>query len=95
MVDNSIIVKYNLVFNIVREELNNLDPMGIQPGIVCPADEYDLEANMIVKKLSNAKDYETLAQEIRSIFNEMFDENFNIEVFYKCAKNILNRINKL
>ena len=86
--------KYKFDFNIVREEINLLDPMGLSPGKSTPIDEYDMEVETILTKLNKTDDYTLLAKEMQAIFNKMFDEDFKEEMFYDCAKRIIERTQK-
>ncbi len=86
--------KYKFDFNIVREEINRLDLMKLEPGTSTPIDEYDVEVEMILTKLNKASSYLTLAKEMQLVFNKMFDENFNGKIFYNCAKRIIERTQK-
>ena len=86
--------KYKFDFNIVREEINLLDPMGLSPGKSTPIDEYDMEVETILTKLNKTDDYFLLAKEMQTIFNNMFDENFQEEIFFDCAKRIIERTQK-
>ncbi len=86
--------KYKIDFNIVREELNLLDPMGLSPGKFTPIDEYNVEIETILIKSNKTDDYSILAKEMQAIFNKMFDENFKEEMFYDCAKRIIERTQK-
>lgn len=86
--------KYKFDFNIVREEINLLDPMGLSPKKSTPIDEYDVKVEMILTKLNKTDDYSLLAKEMQAIFNNMFDEDFKEEMFYDCAKRIIERTQK-
>ncbi len=86
---------YSKMFSIVREEVNKLDPMGLAPGETTPIDEYDEEVEMILTNIESAKNYQDLSKNIKDIFNEMFDENFEEKLFYDCAKNIKIRTTKM
>lgn len=86
---------YFEMFNIVRNELNKADPMGLQPGVFAPADEYAPETTKILAKLRSGIDYIELSQRISAVFLEMFDEKFSKTVFYACAKNILEQLSEL
>lgn len=86
--------KYKFDFNIVREEINFLDPMGLSPGESVPFDEYNVEVEMILTKLNKTDDYTLLAKEMQEIFNKMFDENFSEKIFFDCAKRIIERTQK-
>lgn len=81
--------EYSEMFDIVRNELNKLDPMGLTPGDCCPIDEYDSETETVLTKLKNDTDYVQLAKDMCEIFSQMFDEKFSESIFYDCAKNIL------
>ena len=86
--------KYKFDFNIVREEINLLDPMGLSPKKSTPINEYDVEVETILTKLNKTDDYSLLAKEMQAIFNKMFDEDFKEEMFYDCAKRIIERTQK-
>ena len=86
--------KYKFDFNIVREEINLLDPMDLSPGKSTPINEYDVEVETILTKLNKTDDYTLLAKEMQAIFNKMFDEDFKEEMFYDCAKRIIERTQK-
>ncbi len=86
--------KYKFDFNIVREEINLLDPMDLSHGKSTPINEYDVEVETILTKLNKTDDYTLLAKEMQAIFNKMFDEDFKEEMFYDCAKRIIERTQK-
>ncbi|MBD5132791.1 MAG: DUF1871 family protein [Clostridiales bacterium] len=87
--------KYELIFNIIRTELNKVDPMGLCPGEFAPINEYDPETAMVVNKIKDVENYVELAKEISIVFDEMFGEKFDESSFYNCAHNILEEVNKL
>ena len=66
--------KYKIDFNIVREEINLLDPMGLSPGKCTPIDEYNVEVETILIKSNKTDDYSLLAKKMQAIFNKIFDE---------------------
>lgn len=83
------------MFEIVRYELNKTDPMQLCPGFVASIDENDPETRLVLTKIVAAATYVELAKEISNIFHEMFGESFPEKMFFSCAQNILERINKL
>ena len=83
-----------LTFNIIRDELNKLDPMKLYPGTICPIDEYDPEVAMILAILKKDLSYIELSKNISEIFSQMFGNFFSEKLFYNCAKKILEQLNK-
>lgn len=88
-------VKYRKSFEIIRTELNRVDPMGLFPEQFAPIDEYDNETEMILSKIKSETNYIVLSDIIAAVFSEMFDEAFSKEMFYNCAGNILKQLNEL
>lgn len=88
-------LKYIRMFDIVRSELNKVDPMGLEPDKSCPIDEYNPETERVLAKIKDGMDYVELAKHIGAIFTEMFGKDFSEEMFYDCAKNILEQISAL
>lgn len=88
-------IKHKNTFDIVRNELNKVDPMGLKPDEFSPIDEYDPETEMVLAQIKYGMEYIELAKHIASIFSKMFDERFSEDAFYDCAKNILERIGAL
>lgn len=86
---------YQKYFNTIREELNKLDVMGLKPGKLCPIDEYNTEVEMILQIVSKTTNYNSLANGLKLIFEEMFAENFQKNIFINCAKNIIEKINNI
>lgn len=87
--------KYITLFNIVREELNKVDPIRAvlnNPNLV---DEYDLENKKILTVIKNCSDYKDLSNKICEVFIESTGINFRPEIFYECAKNILEKTRNL
>ena len=87
--------KSNKMFAIVREELNNLDILGVVKDNKKLVDEYDLENQMILARLKEDMDYIGLAKIIKEIFEINLAEKFNEEIVFNTAKNILEKIKKL
>ena len=87
--------KYKAMFDIVRGELNKVDPMGLEPNKFCPIDEYDPETEMVLAEIKDRVDYIELAKHIGLIFSKMFDNDFSESMFYDCARNILEQISAL
>lgn len=88
-------IKHKKMFDIVRSELNKVDPMGLEPDKSCPIDEYNPETEMVLAKIKDGMDYLELAKHIGAIFTEMFGRDFEESMFYDCAKNILEQISAL
>ena len=92
---NNLKTKYKSMFNIVRDELNKIDPIGVvldNPNLI---DEYDFENQKILTFVQQTSDYKELADKICEIFIESTGINLNPEEFYECSKNILEKIQKL
>ena len=87
--------KYKVMFNIVREELNKIDPLGVVLTNPVLVDEYDFENQKILTLIKNYSDYKDLSNKICEIFIESIGINFLPEEFYECAKNILERTHNL
>ena len=85
---------YLLKFNIVRSELNNLDPLGVldDHNLV---DEYDLENEMLLSKLSEVADHVELAVALNDIFKYTLAEDYGYQYFLECTKNIIDKISAL
>ena len=84
--------QFNDLFEIVRKELNNLDPIGVVSSNSKLLDEYDTETKEIISIIKTSFNYKDFAIKICEIFNNSTDSNFKPEYFYKCAKNILSKI---
>ena len=83
------------MLDIVRSELNKVDPMGLKPDESCPTNEYDLEAEMVLAQIKEGMELVELAKQIALIFSKMFGKDFSESMFYDCAKNILEQISAL
>ena len=77
------------LYEIVKGEINKLDPMGLFPE--CPTDEYDIEIERILPEIESAETEKVLAEKMANILNEMFDEKFSAKKFVKCAENIMKK----
>lgn len=88
---------YKEIFNIVREEINKVDPIGVVDDSQLPyvIDEYDMENQEIITIIKKYDDYKELANKICDIFIETTEMKLNPELFYECAKNILEKTKKL
>ena len=112
LVNNKMKKKYKETFNIVRKELNKVDPIGVVTAEedvdeVYPtpedkkffeesiANEYDMENARIIPIIENYTDYKELANKICEIFVETTEMKLKPELFYECAKNILEKTKKL
>ena len=87
--------KYKAMFNIVKEELNKADPLGVvieNPNLYS---EYDYENQKILTIIKDCKNHIELSEKMCEIFNETTKSNFIPEHFYESAKNIFNRIKNL
>ena len=82
---------YNAIFEIIRYELNKLDPLGIVSLNSHLLDEYDTENKEILPLIKNYKDYKAFANIICEVFKNSTNLDFNPEMFYTCAKNILSK----
>lgn len=83
---------YKKQFQIIREELNKVDPLGVildNPNLI---DEYDLETQKILVSLNKISNYIELAKIITNIFKETVNEDYDEKLFYDCAKNIYNKL---
>ena len=92
---NNLKRKYKEMFNIVRDELNKIDPIGVvadNPNLV---DEYDFENQKILTFVQQISDHKELANKICEIFVESTEINLQPEEFYECAKNILDKLQNL
>ncbi|MDE5593696.1 MAG: hypothetical protein K2I75_07175 [Clostridiales bacterium] len=83
------------MLDIVRDELNKVDPMGLTSCESCPTDEYDPEAETVLAQIKEGMDSVELAKRIGVIFTETFGKDFEESMFYDCAKSILDRISAL
>ena len=92
---NNLKTKYKSMFNIVRDELNKIDPIGVVLDNQNLINEYDFENQKILTIIQKCSDYKELADKICEIFIESTGINLNPEEFYECAKNILEKIQKL
>jgi hypothetical protein len=88
---------YKEIFNIVREEINKVDPIGVVDDSQLPyvIDEYDMENQEIITIIKKYDDYKELANKICEIFIETTEMKLKPELFYECAKNILEKTKKL
>lgn len=85
--------QYKEMYAVVLNEINKFDPMGLEPGKICPIDEYNIEAEAILIKLKGAKSKLELAEDMAVIFNEEFGEQFTTKDFFACADGILKKLN--
>ena len=83
--------KYRKIFDIVREELNILDPIGVVKCNSNLVDEYDTETRMIIPLIDDYSDHKTFAKKICEIFANTTGEQLRLEKCYQCAKNILEK----
>lgn len=83
--------KYKKLFEIVREELNKIDPIGVVIDNDNLNDEYDLENQEIITLIRNYTDYKEFAKKICEIFIKSTNMKFQPKEFYECAKNILEK----
>ena len=82
---------YKKQFLIIREELNNVDPLGVTDNENL-IDEYDLENEYILTHLYKVKDEFELAKKIAEIFFKTCNINSSSDKWLTCAKNILQKI---
>ena len=94
-VNKELKLKHIRMFDTVRNELNKVDPMGLEPGKSCPIDEYNPETERVLAQIKEGMDSVELAKHISAIFTEMFGKDFSEDMFYDCAKNILEQISAL
>ena len=87
--------KTNAMFEIVRTELNKVDPVGVVIANKNLIDEYDSEIKKILAIIDSQADYKTFAEKICEIFIDSTELDLTPENFFDCAKNILERENKL
>ena len=85
------ILEYEKLFEIIRVELNKLDPLKIISSNKNLIDEYDFENQKIISIFNDSNNYKLLANRICVIFNESTKSNFSAKTFYDCAKNILEK----
>lgn len=91
-------LKDEILFKIIRMELNKVDPLMVfldNPEADSLEDEYDLENREIIPFVKSQIDYKKLADKICKIFIETTTMKFYVEEFYECAKNILEKIKGL
>ncbi|MDE6029510.1 MAG: hypothetical protein K2F90_04235 [Clostridiales bacterium] len=88
-------IKYKKSLDIVRDELNKVDPMWLKPAEFAPRDEYELEAEMVFSQIKEGVTCVELAKNIAVIFTQTFGEEYSEDAFYDCARNILDRIGAL
>lgn len=88
-------IKHKKMLDIVRNELNQVDPMGFRHDESCPIEEYNLEAEMVLAQIKEGIELVELAKQIALIFSKMFGKDFEESMFYDCARNILDRIGVL
>ena len=87
--------KYKKMFNIVREELNRVDPIGIIENNKNLEDEYDLENQEILTLIKKHTDPKEFAEKICEIFVKSTEIELSPDEFFECAKNILDKIKDL
>ena len=87
--------KYKRLFEIVREELNKVDPIGVVMDNDNLNDEYDLENQEIIPIIKNYTDYKEFAKKICEIFVKSTEMKLQPNEFYQCAKNILEKTKNL
>ncbi|SDH74259.1 protein of unknown function [Alteribacillus persepolensis] len=62
--------------NVVKKHIDEWDAMNLLAG-GAPLDEYDIETKQIVEALPEIKHFSELAEKIKEIFDNMFDEEHN------------------
>ena len=87
--------KYKKMFNIVREELNRVDPIGVINNNESLNDEYDLENQEILTLIKKYADPKEFAEKICEIFVKSTEIELTPEEFFECAKNILEKTKDL
>ena len=92
---NNKIQKYKEMFNIVRDELNRIDPIGIVEDNENLVDEYDLENQEILTQIDKCSDYIALSVKIAEIFTKYIGIPYTPQEFEKCAKNIMDRVKQI
>ena len=92
---NKIQKNYKDVFDIIREELNKVDPLGAIASNSMLIDEYDTENQKIITLINDYSNYKEFAEKICEIFIESTEMKFNPQNFYECAKNILEKTKNL
>ena len=78
--------------------MNKVDPIGVfidEEETSLLINEYDLENERIIPLIDKYTDYKEFANKICEIFIELVEIKLNPEEFYDCARNILERVNKL
>jgi len=78
-------------FHLLRAELKKLDPIGLFPE--APDDEYDSEIQTIIEQLPNAASSKGLAEIMRQVFVDSFDESLAgaTETYMELAENVYER----
>lgn len=78
-------MNYREFLGAVSGIIYRVDPMGLSGA---PADEYDLEAQLILAALAKAQDKQALRGSIDSVFKKWFDAALNDETLDDLADNI-------
>ena len=87
--------KYKNMFNIIREELNRVDPIGVIKDNKNLEDEYDLENQEILTLIKKYTDPKEFAKKICEIFIKTTKMHLTPDEFFDCAKNILEKTKDL
>ena len=87
--------KYDTMFNVIRNELNKIDPLGVVLGNKNLINEYDFETLKILEIIHEKIDYKDFSNKICEIFIQSTEMDFKPENFYDCAKNILKKLETL
>jgi len=85
--------KYNKIFNIVKEIVNDWDPVGLLHS--APEDEYEIEITRIVSLLNKVDSVYTLSDGLGKVFTKAFDCSFPKEECLPIAQKIWKETKKV
>ena len=83
----------NALYEVIKCEIDKFDAFGLLESN-SPKDEFDLETKMIFERLKKGMAKEQISIIIAKVFSEMFNYEFNSNLFEKHATIIEKELNK-
>lgn len=81
--------------DIVKRVIDEFDLHVLRPGIDAPQSEYDSESHRIAKKITRNMSIDRVAHIIKSVFDESFETNINVDTYRVPAEHIHTQLNQL
>ena len=76
----------------VEEILRRWDPIGVEPGLIAPADEYDTYAPYIVSMVDGGCSVETLAAHLEHLTVSVIGVHAEYDVSFEFAEEIVTAL---